>query len=89
MLDPATMKLLGKLKILAKHTGTHIDLVKMEEDSGYAELTLKQLSNSEDPELILIVIKLMNHYGLIEAPLDLERSVEASDKDPYVHKDVS
>ena len=84
MLDPVTMKLLGKLKVLAKHYGTHIDLVKMAEGSDYAELTLKQLSNSEDPELILIVIKLMKYFGLIEAPLDLERTVEVSDKDPYL-----
>lgn len=68
MQDPATMVLLGKLKTLAKQAGTHIDLVKMSRNKGYAELMLEELGNSDDPELMLIVIKLMIRYGMFGVP---------------------
>lgn len=68
MLDPTTLALLAKLKVLAKRSGTNIDLVKMSEDKDYAEHTLKDLSNSDDPELVLNVIQLMNQFGMIKAP---------------------
>lgn len=50
MLDNATLGLLTKLKVLAKREGVNIDLIKMSEDNGYAALTLKNLSNSDDTE---------------------------------------
>jgi hypothetical protein len=68
MLDPMTLAILAKIKVLAKKSGTNIDLVKMSEDKAYAEHTLKELSNSDDPELVLNVIKLMNQFGMIKAP---------------------
>lgn len=68
MLDSATLALLTKLKVLAKKEGTNIDLVKMSGDKSYAELTLSELSNSDDSELVLIVIQLMNQFGMIKAP---------------------
>lgn len=68
MLDAATLALLAKLKVLAKKTGSNIDLVRMSADRAYAELTLKELSDSEDPELVLIVLQLMNQFGMIDAP---------------------
>lgn len=74
MLDPITMKLLGNLKMSAKKSGTNIDLTKMADDSNYAELTLKALSNSDDPELALIVIKLMNHFGMLDLTMDLSKA---------------
>ena len=73
MLDPATMVLLGKLKKLAKQAGTNIDLVKMSSDKGYAELMLEKLGNSDDPELVLVVMKLMNRYGMFGAPIDMTK----------------
>ncbi|HEY0666495.1 MAG TPA: hypothetical protein VGD24_10550 [Gallionella sp.] len=76
MLDTATLALLTKLKVLAKKEGTNIDLVKMSGDKGYAELTLSELSNSDDQELVLIVIQLMNQFGMIKAP-----PVKAKDED--------
>lgn len=84
MLDPETMVLLGKLKILARKTGANIDLVKMSGDRSYAELTLKDLSNTDDPELVLIVIKLMNIYGLFEAPVDMAKAEEKPAAARYV-----
>ena len=69
MRDPATMVLLGKLKILAKQAGTNIDLVKMNANIRYAERVLEELGHSsDDPELLLLVIKLMNRYGMFGVP---------------------
>lgn len=77
MLDNATLALLTKIKILAKKAGVNIDLIKMSEDMGYAAHTLKELSNADDPELVQIVITLMNQFGLIKAPV-AEAKVETS-----------
>jgi hypothetical protein len=83
-IDPALMKLLGRLKTLAKPTGIHIDLVKMTDGSDYAAITLKELSLADEPELVLIVIKLMNLMGLIEAPVDMAKVEEKQGGDRYV-----
>lgn len=75
MLDPATMVLLGKLKILAKQAGTNIDLVRMNADKCYAERVLEDLGHSsDDPELMLVVIKLMNRYGMFGVPIDMSKA---------------
>lgn len=87
MLDNATLGLLTKLKVLAKREGVNIDLIKMSEDNGYAALTLKNLSNSDDPELVQIVIILMNQFGMIRAPSAEVKAVEEkSEKDRYIGK---
>lgn len=86
MLDSATMMLLSKLKILAKQTGTNIDLIKMSDDKDYAVLTLKELSNSDDPELVMIVVNLMNQFGMIKAPVSGAKPEEKDDKERYVGK---
>jgi hypothetical protein len=75
MLDPATMVLLGRLKILAKQAGMNIDLVRMNADKRYAERVLEELGHaSDDPELVLVVIKLMNRYGMFGAPIDTSKA---------------
>ncbi len=84
MLDPATLALLAKLKILAKRTGTNLDLVKMSGDRSYAELALQELSNTDDPELVHIVIQLMNQFGMIGAPAGTGRSDDDKDGSRYV-----
>ena len=84
MFDPTTLAMLAKLKVLAKKSGTNIDLVKMSEDRNYAELALKELSNSDDPELVLNVIQLMNQFGLIKAPPRQVKAEDQNDKDRYV-----
>lgn len=85
MLDNATLGLLTKLKVLAKREGVTIDLIKMSEDNGYAALTLKNLSNSDDTELVQIVITLMNQFGMIRAPsAEVKVVEETSEKDRYV-----
>lgn len=84
MLEPATMALLAKIKILAKKMGTNIDLVKMTEDRNYATLTLQDLSNSDDQELVLIVINLMDKFGMIKAPLAQDNSEEPNAQGRYV-----
>ncbi len=79
MLDPATMVLLGKLKILAKQAGTNIDLVRMNADKRYAERVLEELGHlSDDPELVLVVIKLMNRYGMFGVPIDMSKAEESA-----------
>lgn len=85
MLDNATLGLLTKLKVLAKREGVTIDLIKMSEDNGYAALTLKNLSNSDDTELVQIVITLMNQFGMIRAPsAEVKVVEETSEKDRYI-----
>lgn len=84
MLDAATLALLAKLKVLAKKTGTNLDLVKMSGDRAYAELTLKELSNADDPELVLIVIQLMNLFGMIDAPASTTKSEDKKDGGRYI-----
>jgi hypothetical protein len=84
MLDAATLVLLTKLKMLAKKAGTNVDLVKMGGDQQYAELTLSELSNSEDAELVMIVIQLMNQFGMIKAPTDQAKEEEKEEGDRYV-----
>ena len=88
MLDNATLGLLTKLKVLAKREGVNIDLIQMSEDNGYAALTLKNLSNSDDTDLVQIVITLMNQFGMIRAPsaetrVD-EKVEEKSEADRYI-----
>ncbi len=84
MLDPTTLALLAKIKVLAKKSGTNIDLIKMSEDKDYAALTLKDLSNSDEPELVLIVIQLMNQFGMIDAPRGGSKAEDKKDGDRYV-----
>lgn len=84
MLDPTTLALLAKIKVLAKKSGTNIDLIKMSEDKDYAALTLKDLSNSDEPELVLIVIQLMNQFGMIDAPRGGTKAEDNKDGDRYV-----
>lgn len=84
MLDPATLALLAKLKVLAKKTGTNLDLVKMSGDLGYAELTLKELSNADDPELVLVVLQLMNQFGLLDTPAATIKNDESKDSGRYI-----
>lgn len=84
MLDNETLKGLTKLKILAKKTGVNIDLIKMSEDKDYAATTLKELSNSDDAELVQIVITLMNQFGMIKAPVAGPKAEMNSVKGNYV-----
>lgn len=84
MLDPTTMALLARLKIFAKQMGVNIDLVKMSQDMEYATLTLKELSDSDNPELVLIVVNLMNQFGMIKAPPCEEKAEEPVATGRYV-----
>jgi hypothetical protein len=84
MLDAETLVLLTKLKVLTKKAGINVDLVRMGADRIYAELTLSELSNSEDPEFVVIVIQLMNRFGMIKAPTDQAKDEEKSAGDRYV-----
>lgn len=84
MLDAATMALLAKLKILAKKSGTNVDLVLMSSDRAYAESVLKELSNADDAELVLIVIQLMSLFGMISAPAAHSKPEDKPEMDRYV-----
>jgi hypothetical protein len=84
MLDAETLVLLTKLKIFAKKAGVNIDLVKMGSDNNYAELTLGELSNAEDADLVAIVIQLMNQFGMIKAPTEPKKEEEKKDGDRYI-----
>ncbi len=82
MLDAATMALLAKVKMLAKKANVNVDLVRMGNDKAYAETTLNELSNADDPELVLIVVQLMNQLGLIGMPV--EAKPEKKEEGRYV-----
>lgn len=85
MIDSTTMALLARLKILAKQAGTNIDLVKMSEDMEYATLLLKEISNSDNPELVLTAINLMNQFDIIKAPpFEAKAKEEKKKKERYV-----
>lgn len=83
MLDNETMALLTKLKVAAKKSGTNIDLIKMSNDKQYAAAMLNELSNTEDAELVLIVVNLMNKFGMISAPSG-DKKTEDSIEERYV-----
>lgn len=84
MLDAATLALLAKVKMLAKKIGINIDLVRMSNEKAYAETTLKELSNADDPELVLIVIQLMNQLGLIGVPVQETKPEPQQESGRYV-----
>jgi hypothetical protein len=89
MLDATTLVLLTKLKVLAKKAGSNIDLVKMGADQQYAEQVLGELSDSEDSDLVVIVVQLMNQFGMIKAPPkqakdDGKTDADKEDGDRYV-----
>ncbi len=84
MLDAATLALLAKVKMLAKKIGINIDLVRMSNEKAYAETTLKELSNVDDPELVLIVIQLMNQLGLIGVPVQETKPEPQQEAGRYV-----
>ncbi|MBA3022425.1 MAG: hypothetical protein FP821_00830 [Sideroxydans sp.] len=84
MLDAATMALLAKVKMLAKKIGINVDLVRMSNEKSYAEITLNELSNADDPELVLIVIQLMNQLGLIGVPSAEAKPEPKNEKVRYV-----
>jgi hypothetical protein len=87
MYDHATLTLLAKLKMLAKKMGINVDLMKIGEDKEYTADVLSQLSNSDDQELVMIVINLMNQFGLIKAPKTVAAgATEDSTKERYVGK---
>lgn len=84
MFDNATLGMLTKLKILARKEGVNIDLIKMSEDNSYAALTLKNLSNSDDLDLVQVVITLMNQFGMIKAPPAEAKVEEKTESGRYI-----
>ena len=84
MLDAATMALLAKVKMLAKKVGVNVDLVRMGNEKSYAETILKELSNADDPELVLIAVQLMNQLGLIGVPVQEAKSEAQQESGRYV-----
>ncbi len=66
MLDPVTVKLLEKLKTMAKKRNVEVDLQRMEADMGYANQMLTELGNTLDPEQGLVVLQLMQQLCLID-----------------------
>jgi len=84
MFDAATLALLAKVKVLAKKSGVNVDLVRMSNESSYAATILNELSNADDPELVLIVVQLMNLLGLIGKPVATEKPVNTKEETRYV-----
>ncbi|OHC82688.1 MAG: hypothetical protein A3J87_01330 [Sideroxydans sp. RIFOXYB12_FULL_59_6] len=84
MFDAATLALLAKVKVLAKKTGVNVDLVRMSNEMSYAGIILNELSNADDPELVLIVIQLKNLLGLIGKPVADEKPATKKEETRYV-----
>jgi hypothetical protein len=83
MLDAATMALLAKVKMLAKKVGVNVDLVRIGNERAYAETTLQELSNADDPELVLIAVQLVNQLGLIGVPTLQAKPGPKQEAGPY------
>lgn len=65
MIDDESVVLLGKLKMLAKKVGSNVDIIQMSSDKSYAENMLRELSNADEPELVMVSINLMNRMGMM------------------------
>ncbi|MDD4912829.1 MAG: hypothetical protein PHP57_11090 [Sideroxydans sp.] len=84
MLDNATLALLAKLKILTRKMEGNIDIMKLSEDKQYATHTLKELSNADDPDLVMVVLQLMNLYGMLDIVSSTAKPAEKKNVERYV-----
>lgn len=67
MLDPATLKLIDKLKIMGEKFGVHIEPDRMSRDMGYANQILLEMGNTHDQEQGWVVLQLMQQLCLYDA----------------------
>jgi hypothetical protein len=67
MLDPETLELLDKLKIMGEKFGVHIEPDRMAWDLGYANQILLEMGNTPDQEQGWVVLQLMQRLCLYDA----------------------
>lgn len=84
MLDNETLAMLTKLKVAAKKSGVNVDLVRMSSDRDYAAALLNDLSNNDEPEVVMTVLTLMNKFGIISAPAGKQEHEEPGEEDRYI-----
>jgi hypothetical protein len=65
-MDQNEMKLIAHFKVLlSKHSGNKIDLVKFSVDNVYAKQVLEIGAASDNEELIVVAMQLMERRGLL------------------------
>lgn len=82
-MDQNEMRLIAHFKVLlSKHTGNKIDLVKYSSDNAYAKQVLQMGTASENEELIVISMQLMERRGLLpKAPAVESKAGEKKNDD--------
>jgi len=91
-MDQNEMRLIAHFKVLlSKHKGTKIDLVKFSSDNAYAKQVLEIGTASENEELIVVAMQLMERRGLLPkapTPPDAKKEEKKSDdvSDRYIGK---
>lgn len=79
-MDQELLKLLTKLKIQGKKLmGLEIDIVRLSSDRPYATETLKQLTASDDEDLVMSAITFMGKLGLVATPVEPEPAAAVAD----------
>ena len=82
--DQELLKLFTKLKVLGKKQGLDLDILSLSSDRQYAAVSLRKLSNADDPDLVAAAIEAMDRLGLLNQPADKSREEEPP-KDKYIH----
>ena len=68
-MDQNEIRLVAHLKVLSsKQTGNKIDLVRFSSDNGYAKQVLEAAIASDNEELIVVAMQLMERRGLLPKP---------------------
>ena len=81
-MDQNEMRLIAHFKVLlSKHHGTKIDLVKFSSDNAYAKQVLEIGTASENEELIVVAMQLMERRGLLRKAPTAEAKKEEKKSD--------
>lgn len=67
MLNPETLELLGRLKMMGEKNGVDIDPTRMAQDMGYANQILIEMGSTFDQEQGWVVLQLMQQLCLYDA----------------------
>ncbi|HKQ30857.1 MAG TPA: hypothetical protein VJS66_06195 [Burkholderiales bacterium] len=81
-MDQNEMRLIARYKVLlSKHNGNKIDLVKFSSDNAYAKQVLEIGAASDNEELIVVAMQLMERRGFLKKAATPEPKKEEKDGD--------
>ena len=75
-MEQASLLKIARLRTLAARQGRPFDVVRFAGDPGYAEQILRTLTNTDQEDLILLSLEVMNALGMVR--LDPSAGPEAS-----------